>query len=638
MRELKGNIRWVVMIVAVFTSLFHLYTAGFGNFEPRIQRATHLILLLPLCFMLYPANKRSPKDRPSCLDCLCAIGAIIVAGYILIENQQLNLRWEHTSPVKPVEIIFGTMAILLVIEAARRAVSPFLAYLTLLAAIYYLYLGSFLPGFFYARPMSYPRFVESMYLLQLEGVFGMLVGASASYVVIFILFGAVISEVGVGDYFMNIAKKMAGRSQGGPAKIAIISSGFFGMISGSAMANVYACGSFTIPMMKKLGYRPQFAAAVEATASTGGQIMPPVMGVGAFIMAEFLNVPYFSIAKAAILPALLYYFAEGFMVHYEAKKYALKTLDPSELPSWRKLRDGSYLVFPVVLLIGMMAAGFSAFFAAFVSIFAGFLVGVLGLIFKNKEIALTHGKLIHALESAAKNSILVAVACAVADIFTTSISQSGLGISFTSIVTNLSGNNLLIALFIVAIVCLFLGLGLPTSVAYILTAAIGCPVLIKFGCDPLAAHLFVFYFAVIGTVTPPECMAAYAAASIAGSNPVNTGWESSRLAITGFLVPFAFALDNTLLLKGPILTILLVFVLCLYGVYILGIGMERFFQRKIALIPSLLLILAGVSLFFARLLPVIITVIFLALSFVILSSQIKFSQMKSFLKYKSIKT
>ena len=193
-------------------------------------------------------------------------------------------------------------------------------------------------------------------------------------------------------------------------------------------------------------------------------------------------------------------------------------------------------------------------------------------------------------------------------------------------------------MFIVAIVCLFLGLGLPTAVAYILTSAIGCPVLIKLGCDPLAAHLFVFYFAVIGTVTPPECMAAYAAASIAGSNPVNTGWESSRLAITGFLVPFAFALDNTLLLKGPILTILLVFVLCLYGVYILGIGMERFFQRKIALIPSLLLILAGVSLFFARVLPVIITVICLALSFVILSSQIKFSQIKSFLKYKSIKT
>jgi TRAP transporter 4TM/12TM fusion protein len=517
-----------------------------------------------------------------------------------------------------------------VIEAARRAVSPFLAYLTLVTAVYYLYLGSFLPGFFYARPISFTRFVESMYLLQLEGVFGMLVGASASYVVIFILFGAVISEVGVGDYFMSLAKKMAGRSQGGPAKIAIISSGFFGMISGSAMANVYACGSFTIPMMKKMGYRPQFAAAVEATASTGGQIMPPVMGVGAFIMAEFLNIPYFSIAKAAILPALLYYFAEGFMVHYEAKKYNLKTLDPSELPPWKKLRDGSYLVFPVVMLVGMMAAGFSAFFAAFISIFAGILVGILGLVFRSREIALTFSKLIHALESAAKNSILVAIACAVADIFTTSISQSGLGISFTSIVTNLSANNLLIALFIVAIVCLILGLGLPTAVAYILTSAIGCPVLIKLGCDPLAAHLFVFYFAVIGTVTPPECMAAYAAASIAGSNPVNTGWESTRLAITGFLVPFAFALDNSLLLKGPILTILVVFGLNLYGVYILGIGMEQFFQRKIKLVPSILLMLAGSSLFFVRVIPLIITFICLGLSFLILSKQIEYNRVKSF--------
>jgi TRAP transporter 4TM/12TM fusion protein len=600
MRELRGKTAWIVAGVAIFASLFHLYTAGFGTLEPRIQRAMHIILLLPLCFLLYPANKKSPKDRPSRFDILFAVGAVLVSAYIIIANDRLNARWEHVSPVTNVEVVFGTIATILVIEAARRAVSPFLAGLAVLGLLYYLYLGSLLSGFFHTRAISYARFIESLYLLQLEGVYGMLTGVSASYVVIFILFGAVIAEVGVGDYFMSLGKRVAGWAAGGPAKIAVLSSSLFGTISGIAVANVYATGSFTIPMMKKLGYRPQFAGAVEATASTGGQIMPPVMGVAAFIIAEYLNIPYFAIAKAAILPAILFYLGCGFQVHFEAKKWGLVGMPLSELPKWRTIGKDSFLLIPVVFLIGTMMLGYSTFMAVFFSIFICLAIGVVGIILKKKEVALTLPKLIRAFEEGGKNSIMIAIACSVADVFTTSMSQSGLALSFTSIVTSISGNNLFGAMLLVAFACLILGMGTPTVVAYILCAAIGVPVMIKLGAAPLPAHLFVFYYAVIGCVTPPVCVSAYAGASIAGSDPMKTGWEATKLALAGFLVPFAFVYDPSLLLMGSTLMILKSFLLCTIGIFAIAIGLTGFFLRKINLIASLLLVFAGITLFYTK--------------------------------------
>ena len=612
MRELKGTSGWIVSAVAVFTSLFHLYMAGFGTFEPRIRNAMHLILLLPLTFLLLPATKKSPQQRPSVLDLLLSLLAVAVCAFVMVENTRLNLRWEYVSPVLPVELFLGTVAVLLVLEATRRAVSGFLTFLTLFGLIYYAFLGSFLPGFFYCRAVPYPRLIESMYLKQGEGVFGTLTGVSASYVVLFILFGSVIAEVGVGDYFMKLGKRIAGWASGGPAKIAVITSALFGSISGIAVANVYATGSFTIPMMKRLGYRPQFAAAVEATASTGGQFMPPVMGVAAFIMAEFLGVPYFEVAVASLIPAVLYYMACGCMVHFEAKKIGLTGIPWSDLPPWREVARESFLFIPIMALVGMMMVGYSAFLAAFVSIFVALAIGVVGIFIKFEHVALTPRKLLRAFELGAKNSIMVAVACTVADIFTTSITHSGLGLAFTSIVTSASRGIPVLALGLIAFACLILGMGLPTIVAYILASAIGVPVMLKFGIQPMAAHLFTLYFAVIGCVTPPVCVSAYAAASIAGTDPLKTGWEATKLSLTGFIIPFAYVFEPNLLMDGSAAEIIMTFIFALIGTVVLAIGMVRYFRCRISFPSAVVLIVGGCSLYFGHL-PIVIHMMVLAI-------------------------
>jgi TRAP transporter 4TM/12TM fusion protein len=601
MRKLEGSVGWAVTAMAIFTSLFHLYAAGFGTFEPRIRNAMHLILVLPMAFMLFPATKKSPSTRPSILDFVLSLLTIGICAFVIVENDRLNMRWEYVTPVTFTEMILGSIAVILVLEATRRCVSSFLTVLTIIGLAYYSFLGSFLPGFLYCRPISFPRLIESMYLKQGEGVFGSLTGVSASYVVLFVLFGSVIAEVGVGDYFMNLAKRIAGWASGGPAKIAVLTSALFGSISGIAVANVYTTGSFTIPMMKKLGYRPQFAAAVEATASTGGQFMPPVMGVVAFIMAEFLAVPYFDVAVASLIPAVLFFMACAFMVHYEARKLNLTGIPWSELPPWGRIFKESFLFIPVISLVVIMLMGYSAFMAAFISIFVSLGIGILGIFLKMEDVALTLAKLLRAFEMGAKNSIMVATACCVADIFTTCISHSGLGLAFTSIVTAASGGILIVALILIAFACLILGMGLPTIVAYILASAIGVPVLIKFGIQPMAAHLFTLYFAVIGCVTPPVCVSAYAGASIAGSDPIKTGWEATKLSLTGFLIPFAFVFEPNLLMQGAPLQILKTFVLALIGAAVLGIGVERYFRKNLSFATSALLVLAGCVLYFGHL-------------------------------------
>ena len=627
MRDLKGPIGWLVLAVAVFTSLFHLYMAGFGTFEPRIRNAMHLILLLPLTFLLVPATKKSPQERPSLLDYALTILSVTVCAFVIFENDRLNMRWEYVSPVLTVELIFGSIAMLLVLEATRRAVSGFLAGLTIVGVLYYTILGSFMPGFLYCRPVPFQRLIESMYLKQGEGVFGSLTGVSASYVVLFILFGAVIAEVGVGDYFMKLAKRVAGWASGGPAKIAVLTSALFGSISGIAVANVYSTGSFTIPMMKRLGYRPQFAAAVEATASTGGQFMPPVMGVAAFIMAEFLGVPYFDVAIASLIPAILFFIACGLMVHYEAKKLGLMGIPWAELPPWQDVFKESFLFTPIIVLIGIMLAGYSAFMAAFIAIFVALAIGIVGIFLKMPEVALTPKKLLRAFEMGAKNSIMIAVACCVADIFTTAISHSGLGLAFTSIVTSASGGIPIIALLLIAIACLILGMGLPTIVAYILASAIGVPVMLKFGVTPMAAHLFTLYFAVIGCVTPPVCVSAFAGASIAGSDPLKTGWEATKLSLTGFIIPFAFVFESSLLLSGSAFDIIKTFILALAGCTTLAIGMERYFLKGISTISSLLLVIGGCVLFFGHL-PMLVHLAVLSLMALLLVFETKRSTPK----------
>lgn len=374
MRELKGWLKWVVSFCLVAVAVFHLYTAIFGVFQPRIQRGIHLMVLLPMAFILFPASKtKSPTDRPSVLDVVLAILAILPPLYLMLMDAKLNLRYELIDPVTPLQTILGLINIILLIEAVRRVVVPAMAILISLFLVY-LVTAPFLGGIFYSKPMALSRMVEILYLFTSEGIYGSIIGVTATLVAVFVIFGAFMQNTKTGEYFTNLAVSLAGRSIGGPAKIAVISSGLFGSISGVAAANVYATGVFTIPLMKRLGYRKQFAGAVESAASTGGLIMPPIMGAGAFVMSEITGIAYVHIIKAAVIGAIFYYLSILIKVHFEAKKENLRGMDESEIISTKQVLKDSYQLIPLIVLVIFLVIGYSPFMAAVYGILATFLM------------------------------------------------------------------------------------------------------------------------------------------------------------------------------------------------------------------------------------------------------------------------
>ncbi|HEY8541126.1 MAG TPA: TRAP transporter fused permease subunit, partial [Pseudothermotoga sp.] len=481
MRELRGWQRWVVGVWLVATALFHLYTATVGILQPRLQRGAHLLLLLPMAFLLYPATKKSPKDRFTVLDITLAILSTIPSLYLMIYNNSLNMRFERVDPLTTTQIILGIIIIILLLEAIRRAVVPAMTIL-LIAMMAYVYIAPYLPGIFYNKPMKLGRFVEMFYLITDSGIYGSITGISATVVAMFVIFGAFLESTGVGNYLTMVAARIAGKGPGGPAKIAVVGSGLFGSISGIAASNVYATGSFTIPMMKKMGYKPEFAGAVEAVASTGGIFMPPVMGAAAFIMSELTNIPYVKICLAALLGAIFYYIALGITVHLVALRDGLKGLPKEELPSWKKILKESYLLAPAVGLVYFLVKGYSPFMAAYYSIWISIAIS-----FFKKETMMTPKRIISALETSGKNMIIVALACAGAGIVVSVLTYTGLGLGLASVITSLAGGKLLLALILVMVTCLILGMGLPTTPAYIIAVTIAAPALLKMGVDVLKA-------------------------------------------------------------------------------------------------------------------------------------------------------
>lgn len=592
MRELKGWMKWLVSICLVGVALFHLYTAIFGVFQPRIQRGVHLMVLLPMAFLLYPATKKSPKDRPSFLDVIMAVLAVIPPIYLMIMNDALNMRMELFDPVSTLQTVLGWSNIILIIEAVRRTVVPAMA---ILIGIFFVYIftAPLLGGIFYSKPMALSRIAEINYLITSDGIYGSIVGVTATFVAVFVIFGAFMQNTKTGEYFTNLAVSLAGKSVGGPAKIAVISSGLFGSISGVAAANVYATGVFTIPLMKRLGYRSQFAGAVESAASTGGLLMPPIMGAGAFVMSEITGVAYVHIIKAAVLGAIFYYLSILLRVHFVAKKEGLRGMDDNEVISRKQILKDSYQLIPLILLVIFLVIGFSPFIAAVYGILSTFL-----LTFLSKETMMTPAKLWDTFELSGKNLIMLAVSCAGAGMVISIVTNTGLALGIASVIQSWSGGVLLPALLLIMVTSILMGMGMPCTPAYIVAVTIGGPALQAMGINVLTAHLFVFYFAILAEITPPVSIASYCGAAIAGSDPLKTGFEAMRMAIVGFIIPYIFVFNPALLLNGSPLEIITLVIIVLYAVITLASAFRGYLHRRLNRVEQGLMGIVSAALIF----------------------------------------
>ena len=581
--------------IAVAMAVYHIWTGLKGPPEAMIHRSIHLAFALTLIFLLYPAKSSDSERKDLRWDLALLALSLASIGYIFLTYENIVTRFAYVHPLSEWDMLFGALLIVLIFEATRRCIGMALP-MTALVFLGYAYAGPYLPAALRHRGFSLEMIIDQTFMTT-EGIFGIPLAVSATYVILFVIFGAFLEKSGTGQLFMDFASSLTGHSPGGPGKISCISSGLFGTISGSAVANVMVDGWLTIPLMKRAGFRSHFAAAVEAVASTGGQIMPPVMGAGAFVMAEFLGVPYSTIALHAAIPAILYYLALFMAIHYEALASGLRGVPREDLPKLGVvLINGGHLFVPIGILIYMMTLGYTAPYASLWSI-----AGVIIFSWARRATRLGPRAIWQALEDGAKNSLTVAAACACAGIVIGVISLTGLGLKFTSFVLSLTGFSLIPALVLTMLTGVILGMGMPTTAAYIMQAALLIPALIKLGVVPIAAHLFVFYFAIISAITPPVALAVYAAAGIAKSNLWTTGLAAVRLGATGFIVPFMFVYGSALVFVGTWGEILTALISAALGVVALAGGLHGWFltsarpwERVVLIVGALLLIKPGI--------------------------------------------
>ncbi len=568
-RKLTGADYWIVFVIGVAFSCFQVYTAGFGLLAAQLQRSIHLSFAFALVFLLYGWTVKRVSDKLRWHDYVVAAFAVFTGLYITLNYTRImEAGGDYTS----VDYFMAGVGVVVTLEAARRVVGVPIVSIASVFLIY-AYFGPYFPGFLAHRGYSLHRIASHMYL-STEGIFGIPLWVSSTFIYLFVLFGAFREKTGLGQLFIDLSNAVAGWAAGGPAKVAVVTSALEGMISGSSVANTVESGSFTIPMMKKLGYRPEFAAAVEASASTGGQIMPPIMGAAAFIMAEFLNMPYLEIAKAAAIPACLYFFGVFMEVHFEAKRSKLRGMDRAELPRFALvMKERGHLLVPLVAIIVFLGWGFTPLYAALV----GLVICVLAAQIR-KSTRMDVMDVLHAFAAGARGAIGVAVACATAGIIIGVVTLTGLGLKMANGLVDLAAGNLLLTLFFTMITSLILGMGAPTTANYIITSTIAAPALILMKVEPLAAHMFVFYFGIIADLTPPVALAAYAGAGIAKADPMKTGWIATKLAVGAFIVPYMFVYNPAMLLIGTTpFTLTQNLVTALAGMTALGAAMIGFF-------------------------------------------------------------
>jgi TRAP transporter 4TM/12TM fusion protein len=592
-RQLQKPFAVAVFIIGLAMSLFHIYVLTIRPIDPWYFRTLHVVFGGVLVFALVPGWKSAPTDRLHIWDYVMILMLLVPTAYIFIDFDE----WIYRVGVVPThwDFFFSTLFVFAVWEMARRATGWPLA---ILAAITILYasFGNYMPGLFYHKGYDWARIMT--YLFSLDGILSLPVLSSAHYIFLFVLFGAFVEASGAGKFFVDFARCAAGRLRGGPAKVSIVSSAMIGTASGSSVANVVVDGVFNIPLMKASGFRPAAAGAVEAMNSTGGQIVPPVMGAGAFLMAEILGVPYPQVALAAVIPALMYFTSAYWMIDFYAASKGLRGLRREELPVFRRIMgEKGYLLVPIViLLICLMVLMYSPYRSAMYAIIS---LVIVSWVRKTTRMGLK--SVIQTLSNGARGSMEIVATCAAAGIIVGVLSQTGLGQKFAIIIFTYSGGNLLLALIFTMIIAIILGMGMPTTAAYAISASVLAPALVReFGVFPMAAHLFIFYFACLSALTPPVALASFAAAAIASARPWEVGWLAVKFALAGFLIPFMFVYGPAMVLKGTALEITMAVVTGLMGTLSLAASVQgwllrraRWYERIILLAASLALIKPG---------------------------------------------
>ncbi len=584
-REMTGMWDKLISAICILFAVFQLYTATFGVLDAHLQRAIHLAFGFVLIFLLYPGRKSWSRSKMHPLDVLFAVVSAASALYIVVNYQELVMRAGMNNET---DFIVGLIGTLFVFEAARRVVGwPMI--IVAFVFMMYAFFGPYVPGILAHRGVGLQEMFDHLYFTT-EGIFGTPMGVSSTFIYLFILFGAYLETTGLGKFFIDLANAIAGWASGGPAKVAVLSSGLMGTVSGSSVGNVAGTGSFTIPMMKGLGYRPAFAGAVEAAASTGGQLMPPVMGAAAFLMAEFVGVPYLDVVKAAVIPAMLYYIGVWLGVHYEAKKFGLKGTPRDQLPKFKDLfLEKGHLAIPLLVIIYLLVSGYTPMRAALAAIALSIVCAGL-----RKSTRIGFGQIIQGLIDGSKGVLGVLIACATAGIIIGVVTKTGVGLKVATALLDLAGGQLIPAMFFTMITSLILGMGVPTTANYVITSTIAAPALIQMNVPVLAAHMFAFYFGIVADVTPPVALAAYAGAGIAGANPMRCGVIAAKLAIAAFIVPYIFVLaPELLMINATPLTIAISGLTAIIGMWGVSISMIGFCQNLLSLPQRVVFFIGG---------------------------------------------
>lgn len=572
-RLLSGNWKTMAIVISVIFVFYHLITSRFGMPIVMKHRGIHVGFILFLVWMYFPATKRSNRDKPTLFDIGLMVTTLVATVYFVLNVEPFAAR---AGVALTSDYIFGMITILMVLEATRRVVGKGLLFLAIMF-LAYAYLGKYIPGVFSHRGYRIERIIYQMYLTG-QGIFGIPIGVSSTYLIIFIVLGAMLDKSGLGKLFNDISLAVGGRMVGGPAKVSVIASALMGTISGSAATNVATTGAFTIPLMKRVGYSPAFAGAIESAASTGGQIMPPIMGTVAFIMAEYLGVPYLTIAAAAIIPALLYFAGVFFQIDLRARKNGLKGLDKADIPDAKEtIKRYGHMFIPIVVLVFFLMKGFTPLYAAFNAIVATWLLS-----FLRKETRIGPKQIVEICTSAARSTLSVGVAMASAGFIVAVLSMTGIGIILADNIVLLSNGVVFIALLLTMVVSIILGMGLPTSACYIISASIAVPILTKMGIPPFQAHFFVMYFSILSTITPPVALSSYVGAGMAGANPNEVGFIGFKLALAGFIVPFFFIYSPAMLLiSDSTFAIIWAAITGLFGTFLLAVSIEGYLTVRL---------------------------------------------------------
>ncbi len=586
--------QYITVIVSILFVAFQLYASLSGRVTAQILRATHLAFVQLLAFLLFPPTKKSPRNKLPWYDIVLGLIGSACWMYVVINFQDLARR---TGAFLPQDIIVGVIGILVLMESCRRIVGiPILIIAS--AFILYAFLGAYLPGFLNHRGYKLDRITAHLFY-NTEGIMGVPLGACSTFIFLFILFGALLEKTGIGQFFIDTCNAIAGSASGGPAKVAVLTSALLGTVSGSSVSNTVGSGSFTIPMMKRLGYKSEFAGAVEAAASTGGQLMPPIMGAAAFLMAESLGLPYITIVKASIIPALLYFAGIFITVHLEAHKLGLKGLPREQLPKILPLLlKKGYMILPLVIIVVYLCMGRTAVYAAFMGIACCMLIGLITSIvdvLAGRQASFGVKDLLEVTTAAARNIISVAIACAMAGIIIGIVTLTGIGLKFGAGLISISGGIAIITLVLTMISSIILGMGAPTTANYLITSTITAGAIIGLGFQPLAAHMFAFYFGIIADITPPVALAAIAGAAIAKGKPIKTAFNATKLAIGAFIIPYVFVFNpQMLMIDTSFLSALPIAVTALIGMFGISAALEGFAFRNSSIIERILFAAAGI--------------------------------------------